>query len=206
MDNAINNNFAELSGTLMALPRFSHENRGEAFFLMPVEARRLSGTTDTVNVIVREKILRPLNLFVGMNLHIFGQLRSFNNKTDVGAKLMISLFAREIGLEPCEDRNDILLHGTICKQPNLRTTPLGREISDFMLAVNRRYGRSDYLPCIAWGAKARQIARMPVGTELTISGRIQSRQYIKLIDDQPVEKTAYEVSVIEFEQNKKGSV
>lgn len=202
MDNIINHNYAEISGTLAELPRFSHENRGEKFYVMPVAVRRLSGTLDTINVIAREKLLMTLALTEGIRVHIFGQLRSFNNKSDTGAKLIISLFARDIVVEPCEDRNDILLHGTICKAQNLRTTPLGREICDFMLAVNRRYGRSDYLPCIAWGKQARQIAQLPVGTVLTLSGRIQSRQYIKIIQDRPIEKTAYEVSIIEYEIEK----
>jgi len=203
MEEEINNNYAEISGILTRLPRISHENRGERFYIFPVAVRRLSGTLDTVNVIAREKLLIGLGLSEGVSLHIFGQLRSFNNKSDQGAKLVISLFARSLVMEPCEDRNDILLHGTICKQPNLRITPMGREICDFMLAVNRRYGRSDYLPCIAWGAKARQVAHYDVGTTIALSGRIQSRQYIKLIDDIPNEKTAYEVSVIDLEKTGK---
>lgn len=200
MDEEINNNYAEISGTLTQLPRFSHENRGERFYVFPVAVKRLSGTRDTLNVIAREKLLIGLGVTEGVTLHIFGQLRSFNNKSDHGAKLVISLFARSVLMEPCEDRNDILLHGTICKQPNHRITPMGREICDFMLAVNRRYGRSDYLPCIAWGANARQVARYDIGTTIALSGRLQSRQYIKLIDDVPHEKTAYEVSVIDLEK------
>lgn len=201
MDEEINNNYAEISGTLTQLPHFSHENRGERFYVFPVAVKRLSGTRDTVNVLAREKLLVGMGLTEGVSLHIFGQLRSFNNKSDQGAKLVISLFARSVIMEPCEDRNDILLHGTICKEPNHRTTPMGREICDFMLAVNRRYGRSDYLPCIAWGAKARQVARYDVGTTVALSGRLQSRQYIKRIDDVPHEKTAYEISVIDLERN-----
>ncbi len=199
MDEVINHNFAELSGTLAALPLFSHENRGERFFTFPLSVRRLSGTVDTVNVIVRERQLRELFLQEGMRLHIFGQLRSFNNKSNTGAKLVISLLARDIAAESMEERNDVLLHGTICKAPNLRLTPLGREICDFMLAVNRRYNRSDYLPCIAWGQTARSIAKLPVGTRLTITGRFQSRNYVKLTDEGPVHKTAYEISVIDYE-------
>ena len=200
MDEEINNNYAEISGLLKELPCFSHENRGERFFRFSVAVRRLSGTPDIINVIAREKLLVGLGLSPNVSLHIFGQLRSFNNKSGSGAKLVVSVFARSVMMEPCENRNDILLHGTICKQPNLRITPTGREISDFMLAVNRRYGRSDYLPCIAWGAKARQIAHLDIGTTVAISGRLQSRQYIKVVDDLPQEKTAYEVSVMDFEQ------
>lgn len=200
MDEVIHNNYAEIAGTLAELPRLSHENRGERFYRFPVSVRRLSGTADVINVLAREKLLVPLAMTEGAGLHIFGQLRSFNNRSEEGAKLVISLFARSVLMEAMEDRNDILLHGTICKQPNLRTTPMGREICDFMLAVNRRYGRSDYLPCIAWGLRARQAAEFPVGTTLALSGRIQSRRYIKLIEDVPVEKTAFEVSVIDLEK------
>ena len=203
MDEELNQNYAEISGTLVQAPRLSHENRGERFFLFPVAVRRLSGTTDTINVIGREKTLSNVSMTEGCNLHIFGQLRSFNNKRNEGAKLVISLFAKDILPEACEDRNDILLHGTICKQPNFRTTPMGREICDFMLAVNRKYGRSDYLPCIAWGNNAREVSQYETGTTLSLRGRIQSRQYIKMIDNIPYEKTAYEVSVIDLEKTEK---
>lgn len=199
MDEAINNNYAEISGRLTALPHFSHENRGEKFYTIPVAVQRLSGTNDILNVIIREKLISHLSLNEYDRVHIFGQLRSFNNKSENGAKLVISIFARDIIQDDCEDRNDILLQGTICKAPNLRKTPLGREICDFMMAVNRRYGRSDYLPCIAWGLKAREISEFTVGTSLTISGRFQSRQYTKMIDNMPIHKTAYEISVIDYE-------
>ncbi|MBQ3257880.1 MAG: single-stranded DNA-binding protein [Oscillospiraceae bacterium] len=199
MDEAINNNYAEISGTLVQGPCLSHESRGEQFFKAAVAVQRLSGTDDILNVLIREKLLHGLTLKEREHLHIFGQLRSFNNKSGEGAKLVVSLFARDIIAEACEERNDILLRGTICKPPTLRKTPLGREISDFMLAINRKYGRSDYIPCIAWGQNARAIAAKPVGTTLTVSGRFQSRQYIKTEDGVPVQKTAYEVSVIDFE-------
>lgn len=199
MDEAINNNYAEISGTLLHLPQLSHENRGERFYKAVVRVQRLSGTNDVLNVIIREKLLHSLTLEENDRVHIFGQLRSFNNKNNSGAKLIISLFARDLVKEHCEERNDILLRGTLCKPPTLRKTPLGREISDFMLAVNRRYGRSDYIPCIAWGQNARVISGKTVGTPLTVSGRFQSRQYVKMDNGVPVHKTAYEVSVIDFE-------
>ena len=199
MDEAINNNYAEISGKLLGLPYPSHESRGEQFYKAVVAVRRLSGTDDNLNVIIREKLLRGLVLNENDHVHIFGQLRSFNNKSGSGARLVISLFARDVIAEPCEERNDILLRGTVCKPPTLRKTPLGREISDFMMAVNRKYGRSDYLPCIAWGQNAREISVKPVGTTLTVSGRFQSRQYIKTENGVPVQKTAYEVSLIDFE-------
>ena len=199
MDETFSNNYAELSGFISQPPSLSHENRGEQFYKLPLAVQRLSGTYDTVNVILRSKQFLNLSLSAGDRLHVFGQLRSFNNKGTEGAKLVISVFARELIKDNCEDRNDILLRGTICKLPTLRKTPLGREISDFMLAINRRYGRSDYIPCIAWGQKAHEISRMSVGTVLTVSGRFQSREYIKSIEDRQLRKTAYEVSVIDFE-------
>ena len=199
MEEGINNNFAEIAGHLLRSPIYSHENRGEPFYTVPVSIQRLSGTADTLNVILREKLISGMQLAEGDRVHIFGQLRSFNNKSPQGAKLIVSIFARDIIKESCDDRNDILLRGTICKPPTLRRTPLGREICDFMLAVNRRYGRSDYIPCIAWGQKAREIAKLPVGTVITVTGRFQSRPYAKLTENGPIHKTAYEVSVIEYE-------
>lgn len=193
-------NFAELSGVVEAEPEFSHETRGERFYRFPVRIRRLSGTADSILVLVRQTVLLTENIHMGQPVHVFGQLRSYNNKSGVGPKLMLHVFARELNTEPMEERNDILLQGTICKQPNFRTTPMGREICDFMLAVNRRYGRSDYLPCIGWGKQARLLSLMEVGTVLSLRGRMQSRRYIKVIDGEPVEKIAYEVSLIDFEE------
>ena len=200
MNEEPNTNYAELSGLVDAEPQFSHETRGERFYSFPVRIRRLSGTADVIQVLVRQTTILTEDLHTGQPVHVFGQLRSYNNKSGVGPKLMLHVFAKELNTQPMEDRNDILLHGTICKQPNFRTTPMGREICDFMLAVNRKYGRSDYLPCIAWGQKARLLACLDVGTVLSLRGRIQSRQYIKVINDLPVEKTAYEVSLIDFEE------
>ena len=199
MEETVNNNYAELSGFVAQPPALSHENRGERFFKFSISVERLSGAYDTVNIIAREKLLQNTNLQIGDRIHVFGQLRSFNNKSFDGPKLIISLFARDLIADTSEPRNDILLRGTLCKAPTLRKTPLGREISDFMLAINRYYSRSDYIPCIAWGQKAREISKKEVGTPLTVSGRFQSRQYIKMVDGMPVRKTAYEVSIIDYE-------
>lgn len=152
MDELEQNNYAELCGTLAAPPVLSHENRQERFFTFPLETQRLSGTIDRVNVVVRERLLAEMPLEESARLCVIGDVRSFNNRRGPGAKLVITVFARDISLsdEPY-DRNLILLSGTLCKPPNLRTTPMGRDICDLMLAVNRHYGRSDYLPCITWG-------------------------------------------------------
>lgn len=198
MDESNIRNHAVLRGILAAAPAFSHMSRGERFFIFPVETRRLSGTADTINVIARESLLRSAEIMEAGRIQVTGELRSFNNKRGEGARLVITVFAKELGFTDGEDMNVIELAGTLCKPPNLRVTPMGRDICDLMLAVNRRCGRSDYLPCICWGARARTAALFDVGDGVELTGRVQSRQYIKLIDGEPVEKTAYEVSASEI--------
>lgn len=199
MDEALCRNTVELCGALAAAPRFSHLSRGERFFIFPVETRRLSGAVDTINVVAREALLAALRIEEAERLCVQGELRSFNNRREEGPKLVITVFARALSLAGGgEDVNSITLRGALCKQPVLRVTPMGRDICDLMLAVNRRCGRSDYLPCICWGARARAAALYGVGDAVELTGRVQSRQYIKLIDGEPVEKTAYEVSASEI--------
>ena len=198
MDELEQNNYAELCGTLAAPPVLSHENRQERFFTFPLETQRLSGTIDRVNVVVRERLLADMPLEESARLCVIGDVRSFNNRRGPGAKLVITVFARDISLsdEPY-DRNLILLSGTLCKPPNLRTTPMGRDICDLMLAVSRRYGRADYLPVIAWGQLAVQAARLQVGDTLSLEGRVQSRTYRKVLEDGTAqERVAYEVSAM----------
>ena len=199
MDEALCRNTVELCGALAAAPRFSHLSRGERFFIFPVETRRLSGAVDTINVVAREALLAALRIEEAERLCVQGELRSFNNRREEGPKLVITVFARALSLAGGgEDVNSITLRGALCKQPVLRVTPMGRDICDLMLAVNRRCGRSDYLPCICWGARARAAALYGVGDAVELTGRVQSRQYIKLIEGEPVEKTAYEVSASEI--------
>lgn len=199
MDEALCRNTVELCGALAAAPRFSHLSRGERFFIFPVETRRLSGAVDTINVVAREALLAALRIEEAERLCVQGELRSFNNRREEGPKLVITVFARALSLAGGgEDVNAITLRGALCKPPVLRVTPMGRDICDLMLAVNRRCGRSDYLPCICWGARARTAALYGVGDGVELTGRVQSRQYIKLIDGEPVEKTAYEVSASEI--------
>lgn len=199
MDEALCRNTVELCGALAAAPRFSHLSRGERFFIFPVETRRLSGAVDTINVVAREALLAALRIEEAERLCVQGELRSFNNRREEGPKLVITVFARALSLAGGgEDVNAITLRGALCKQPVLRVTPMGRDICDLMLAVNRRCGRSDYLPCICWGARARAAALFDVGDGVELTGRVQSRQYIKLIEGEPVEKTAYEVSASEI--------
>lgn len=198
MDMTSSTNYTKLCGVMAAPPAYSHSSRGQRFFTFPLEVQRLSGNIDTVNIIARPEQLEALEIEEHSKLCISGQLRTFNNRRGEGAKLVISVFAREISLGEDEDCNVVKLTGTLCKTPTLRCTPMGRDICDLMLAVNRRYGRSDYLPCICWGPKAKEAAAWDVGTRLELEGRIQSRHYIKLTDDGAIEKTAYEVSVTEL--------
>ena len=194
-------NHVFLRGSVSDGPRLSHENRGEQFYRFSLEVRRLSGTPDIIHILARKALLDALEPEEGKGkLCVAGELRSFNNRSGVGPRLVITVFARELWFDDGPDENTVLLMGTICKPPTHRATPMGREISDLMLAVNRRYGRSDYLPCIAWGLRSRTAALWDVGTCVRLNGRIQSRVYTKNIDGESVEKTAYEVSVIEIEE------
>ena len=198
MEEQTRTNLVELCGTAETDAVFSHESRGERFYRFPLTIHRLSGTADTLNVIVREHLLSSAAIAPGQRLQVSGELRSFNNKHSEGSKLVITVFAHSLLPADGADANSVALRGTLCKLPNLRTTPMGREICDFMLAVNRHYGRSDYLPCIAWGIKAKETAQWPVGTVVSLTGRVQSRQYVKVIEGTAVEKTAFEVSVVEI--------
>ncbi|MCI7369111.1 MAG: single-stranded DNA-binding protein [Firmicutes bacterium] len=198
MDENISRNTARLCGVIAAAPTFSHSGRGESFYTFPLEAARLSGATDKINIIVRDELMENVELREAEKICVIGELRSFNNKSGEGAKLVITVFAKELYLCDDDDLNEVRLIGTLCKKPNLRMTPMGRDICDLMLAVNRRYGRSDYLPCITWGLKAREAAEWDTGTMVTLEGRIQSRNYIKIVGGDPVEKTAFEVSVTDI--------
>ncbi len=200
MDENISRNIAQLCGVIAAAPVFSHSGRGESFYTFPLEVARLSGATDKINIIVRDELMESVALNEAEKLCVKGELRSFNNKSGEGAKLVITVFAKELYLCDDDDLNEVHLVGTLCKKPNLRMTPMGRDICDLMLAVNRRYGRSDYLPCITWGLKARETAEWDTGTMVTLDGRIQSRSYVKIVGGDPVEKTAFEVSVTDISE------
>ena len=200
MDKSAYNNYTRLCGYLAGAPEFSHSSRGQDFYTFPLEVERLSGNVDTLNVIIRKSQLTHLEAENSEMLLVEGQLRSFNNRRGQGAKLVITVFAKELYFCDGDFENQVFLSGTVCKEPNLRCTPMGRDICDLMLAVNRPYGRSDYLPCICWGSTARLAAHCSVGTKLSLEGRIQSRKYIKVTESGAVEKTAFEVSVSEFQE------
>ncbi|MCD7769638.1 MAG: single-stranded DNA-binding protein [Oscillospiraceae bacterium] len=198
MEDVYVTNRAELCGRALAVPEYSHESRGIRFFTFPLETRRLSGTADTLNIVVRQSMLPEDALFQSGQLRITGELRSFNNKSGSGSRLVLTILAQEIGPGDGSDENRILLSGTVCKAPTLRITPMGREICDIILAVSRRYHRSDYIPVIAWGQQARQTALAAVGTQLSVQGRLQSRPYTKVIDGQSYQRMAYEVSAADI--------
>ena len=187
-------NQAVLEGCVRGTPELSHENHGIRFFRFPLEAPRLSGQRDVLPVLIPEDSLdaaRPNRV-----VRVQGQLRSFNNRSGTGSRLILTVYSRDIqpGLGvPC---NQIFLSGTLCKPPILRRTPLGRSICDIMLAVPRRYGRSDYLPVIAWGKLALQTGELRTGDPLELEGRIQSRVYHKATETGVEERTAYEVSMM----------
>lgn len=186
-----------LHGRVAQPPALSHCNHEVEFFTFPLAVSRLSGVADQVNVVASRALLEGCGwLERGEEVTVHGEVRTFNNRSGVGSRLIISVFAKELLLEQGEDENRLLLPGTLCKPPSLRSTPLGRTICDMILAVNRRYGRADYLPLIAWGTVARQTSILAVGARLTVEGRIQSRTYTKNLETGPQERVAYEVSVM----------
>ena len=196
MDEYTRKNTVVLCGVAQSEPTFSHENHGERFYRFPLAVRRLSGQQDCLWVLItasQRNCLQPLSC---RRLKVEGQLRSFNNKSGQGSKLVISVLARTLTETLEEDRNCIRLTGVLCKPPVLRRTPLGRCICDVMLAVNRRYGRADYLPCIAWGQVAVAVGQMGVGDTIALDGRLQSRQYTKVLEDCSEVRTAFEVSIM----------
>ena len=184
-----------LEGTALEAPVLSHENHGTRFYRFPLEVPRLSGTPDTLPVLLPEPLLDTVQ--TEAPLRVQGQLRSFNNRSGVGNRLVLTVYAQDIQPGTGEPCNRILLSGALCKPPIFRRTPLGRSICDLMLAVSRRYGRADYLPVIAWGQLAVRAARLQVGDPLSLEGRVQSRAYRKVLEDGSIQdRVAYEVSAM----------
>ncbi len=202
-DKMFENNQVSIVGEIVSEFTYSHEVYGEGFYMMEVSVKRLSDFVDYIPVMVSERIIDVESDMVGQSVYISGQFRSFNRHEERKNRLVLSVFAREIELlepEEEEEGNQIFLDGYICKEAIYRKTPLGREIADLLVAVNRSYGKSDYIPCICWGRNARFASGFEVGTHVQIWGRIQSREYVKKISETKVEqRTAYEVSVSKIE-------
>lgn len=176
---------------------FSHANHGVDFYRFPLVVRRLSGVEDRIHVLLPRLLLDACpDLQPGETVSVLGEVRTFNNRSGEGSRLVISVFARALWRCEGEDENRLELTGTLCKAPTLRATPLGRTICDMILAVNRRYGRSDYLPCISWGSLAHRCAEKKVGDRIGLTGRLQSRLYQKRTEQHTQERTAFEVSVM----------
>ena len=193
-----------LRGEVAAAPSLSHHNHGEDYWTFPMAVRRFSGNFDTLNIIVTAALLEQHPLNRGDTVEVTGEVRSYNNRSGTGSRLVISVYARSVERGDGEHENKLMLSGVLCKPAVLRRTPLGRDICDMMLAVNRRYGRSDYLPCIAWGALARRCAGRSVGDRLTLEGRLQSRSYIKQLEEGSEERIALEVSIMQLREDEAG--
>ena len=203
-DKIIENNQVSVMGRIVTGFTFSHQVFGEGFYMMDILVKRLSDSEDRIPVMVSERLIDITQDYVGEYIEIHGQFRSYNRHEERKNRLVLSVFAREVKfieeMEESSKTNQIYLDGYICKEPVYRKTPLGREIADLLLAVNRPYGKSDYIPCICWGRNARYAEHFKVGERCAIWGRIQSREYMKKLDEENVEKrVAFEVSVSKLE-------
>lgn len=191
MDNQIT-----IRGSLLNLPKISHENHGKKFYRFILEIPRLSGTVDLVPVIAEESILNIMDLSAGDMIRVEGQIRSHNLRTEDGRHLQVFVFANLMEADHGDPINDVFITGILCREPTYRRTPLGREICDVMLAVPRAFRRADYLPCILWGRIAHEISSCHTRDRISICGRLQSRTYTKITEEGPIKKTAYEISAM----------
>lgn len=204
MDKMNENNKVTVMGEIVGEFSFSHEIYGEGFYMVDILVPRLSESADQIPLMVSERLLDVKKDYRGMKVRVSGQFRSYNRHEEKKNKLVLSVFVRDWEfideVERSEMTNHIELDGFICKEPVYRKTPLGREIADILLAVNRPYGKSDYIPCISWGRNARYANEFEVGSRCRVIGRIQSREYMKkLSEDQAEKRVAYEVSVSKLE-------
>ena len=208
--NFADNNHITLVGKITDEKKFSHEIYGEKFYTFDLSVPRLSGNADIIPVTISERLFKDEDLVVDKKVKITGQFRSYNSYENEKNRLILTVFAKDIEFLPNQEEeivaskdlvsNEVVLTGYICKTPIYRQTPFGREIADILLAVNRAYNKSDYIPCITWGRNARYCSKMPVGTEVKVIGRVQSRAYEKKHEDGTVEqKVAYEVSISNLE-------
>ncbi|MGN0370858.1 MAG: single-stranded DNA-binding protein [Butyrivibrio sp.] len=204
VDKVIENNRVTIIGEVVSEFKFSHEVYGEGFYTVDISVSRLSNSVDIIPLMVSERLIDVTEDLRGMMVEASGQFRSYNRHEENKNRLVLSIFVREMEfLNDYDDEistNQIFLDGYICKPPVYRKTPLGREIADILIAVNRPYGKSDYIPCIAWGRNARFAAGFEVGGHIQVYGRIQSREYVKRISEDECERrVAYEVSVSKIE-------
>lgn len=204
MGKLFENNQVELTGEITSDFRYSHEVYGEGFYMADISVKRLSDNVDVIPLMISERLIDTEQSYIGRLICVSGQFRSYSRHEEKKNRLVLSVFVRELefvdGMPEGDKSNQIFLDGYICRKPIYRKTPLGREIADILLAVNRVHSKSDYIPCIAWGRNARYMNRLSVGTHLAISGRVQSREYIKKLEDGTQEiRTAYEVSVSRIE-------
>lgn len=204
VDQVIENNQVIMAGEIVSEFVFSHEVFGEGFYMLEISVRRLSNSYDVIPLMISERLIDVTRDYRGETIAVSGQFRSYNRHEEKKNRLVLSVFARELEFveeEPESSRtNQIFLEGYICKMPVYRKTPLGREIADLLVAVNRPYGKSDYIPCICWGRNARYASGFEVGAHIQLWGRIQSREYTKKISEEEIERRiAYEVSVSKLE-------
>lgn len=196
------NNNITISGKIVSDLELSHEVYNEKFYKFYIKSERLSNQEDILPVIISERMINLDELEENKNIRIDGQFRSYNEQRENGNKLVLSIFVKGIDFISDDDsltQNDANFIGYVCKNPIYRKTPLGREIADVLIAVNRTYKKSDYIPCILWGRNAKYCENLEVGTKVKVNGRIQSRNYEKKLDENNIiKKTAYEVSVSKF--------
>lgn len=209
-DKQIQSNYIRIVGKISNDLNYSHEVFGEKFFEFFLEVPRLSETTDVLPVIISERLINDIDMSIGNYILIEGQFRSYNRYEDSTNKLLLRVFVRDIQV-PTDEKieelkkrpNEVFLNGYLCKEANYRTTPFGREITDMLIAVNRSYNKSDYIPCIAWGRNARYCENLEVGDHVKLWGRIQSRKYQKKhLNQESLTKVAYEVSITKLEHIK----
>jgi len=210
-DKILENNQVSIVGEIISDFQYSHEVYGEGFYMVEVAVSRLSNFSDYIPLMISERLIDTSQSYIGQKVYVTGQFRSYNRHEELKNRLVLSVFVREIEFieEETEEMksNQILLDGYICKDPIYRKTPLGREIADLLVAVNRSYGKSDYIPCICWGRNARFANTFKVGTRCELWGRIQSREYMKKISEEESEKRiAYEVSVSKLELMEDSSI
>ena len=199
-DKLFENNQVSMMGEIVSEFQFSHEVFGEGFYMVELAVNRLSNYSDYIPLMISERLIDTEQDYTGQLIRVSGQFRSYNRHEEKKNRLVLSVFVRELEfldeIDENEKTNQIFLDGYICKEPIYRKTPLGREIADVLLAVNRSYGKSDYIPCICWGRNARFASGFTVGSHIQIVGRVQSREYVKRIDAENLEhRVAYEVSV-----------